>query len=245
MSEAPVALVTGGSRGIGRAICLELARSHAIVVNYRSAVDEAKATAAEIESIGGEAMIVQADVRRRSEVEAMFSEVEEAFGSVAVLVNNAGIRQDKLAVRLSEDDWEDVLSTTLSGAFFCARRALRSMIRERFGRIVNMASVAGLYGSPGQTNYSAAKAGLIGFTRSLAREVARKNITVNAVAPGLVETELTTSLGTTRYEEIVHEIPAGRAAAPHEIAAVASFLCTDAAGYVNGAVIVADGAMTA
>ena len=245
MSELPVALVTGGSRGIGRAICLELARSHAVVVNYRSAVDEAKATAAEIESIGGEALLVQADVRQRSEVESMFAEVEEAFGSMVVLVNNAGVRHDNLAVRLSQSDWDDVLSTTLDGAFFCTRRALRSMIRERFGRIINISSIAGLHGSPGQTNYSAAKAGLIGFTKSLAREVARKNITVNAVAPGLVETDLTTSLGATRYAELVREIPAGRAAAPQEIAAVAAFLCSDAAGYVNGAVLVADGAMTA
>lgn len=245
MSERRVALVTGGTRGIGRAICLELARSHALVVNYRSAVHDAKETATQIESAGGEAVLVKGDVSQRSSVEAMFTQAEEMLGPVEVLVNNAGIRHDGLAVRMSDDHWDDVIATDLTGAFYCARRALRSMIRQRWGRIVNVSSVAGLHGSAGQVNYSAAKAGLIGLTRSLAREVARKDITVNAVAPGLIETELTTSLDAARYEELVREVPAGRAGTPEEIAASVSFLCSDKAGYVNGAVLVADGAMTA
>jgi 3-oxoacyl-[acyl-carrier protein] reductase len=245
MSERRVALVTGGSRGIGRAICLELADSHALVVNYRSAVDEAKETVAQIENSGGEALLVQGDVRSRSSVESIFAEAEEALGPVEVLVNNAGIRRDGLMVRMSDDHWDDVIATDLTAAFYCARRGLRSMIRQRFGRIVNVSSVAGLHGSAGQANYSAAKAGLIGLTKSLAREVARKSITVNAVAPGLVETELTTSLDEARYADLVREIPAGRAGTPEEIAAAVSFLCSDNSGYINGAVLVADGAMTA
>ena len=245
MSERRVALVTGGSRGIGRAVCLELARDYALALNYNTSVEEAKATLSDIENGGGEGIVVQADVRDRAAVDEMFEETEEALGPVAVLVNNAGIRRDALAVRISDEDWDDVLATNLTGAFTCTRRALRSMIRQRFGRIVNVTSVAGVRGSAGQANYCAAKAGLIGLTRSLAREVARKNITVNAIAPGLVETELTTSLGSDSYAELVRKIPMGRAATPEEIAAAVSFLCSDAATYVNGAVLMADGAMTA
>ncbi|HYN37563.1 MAG TPA: 3-oxoacyl-ACP reductase FabG [Actinomycetota bacterium] len=245
MSERRVALVTGGSRGIGRAICLKLARSYAIAVNYNSSIEDAKQTVSQIESAGGEAILVQADVRHRSSVETMFEQTEESLGPVTVLVNNAGIRRDGLAVRISDDEWDDVLATNLTGAFSCARRALRSMIRHRFGRIVNISSVAGLRGNPGQANYCAAKAGLIGMTKSLAREVARKNITINAVAPGLVDTELTAALDPVLYADLIRDIPAGRAAAPEEIAAAVSFLCSESAGYVNGAVLVADGAMTA
>ena len=245
MPERRVALVTGGSRGIGRAICLELSRSFLMAVNFNSRVEDAKQTLSLIESSGGEAIAVQGDVRDRAAVEAMFDKTEESLGPVSALVNNAGIRRDALAVRTSDEDWDDVLATNLTGAFICTRRALRPMIRQRFGRVVNVASVAGVRGSAGQANYSAAKAGLIGLTRSLAKEVARKSITVNAVAPGLVETELTTSLDPSRYESLVQEIPAGRAAAPEEIAAAVSFLCSDSASYVNGAVLMADGAMTA
>ena len=241
----PVALVTGGSRGIGRAVCLELARSHAVAVNYRADADAAKETQSLIEQAGGEAIVVQGDVSDASSVEEVYRTTEEALGSISVLVNNAGIRRDNLAARMSDADWGEVLATDLSGAFMCARRALRSMIAGRYGRIVNVSSVAGVRGSAGQANYCAAKAGLIGLTRSLAREVAKKMITVNAVAPGLVETELTSSLDEERYAQLVDAIPAGRAAAPEEVAALIGFLCSPQASYVNGAVVVADGGMTA
>jgi 3-oxoacyl-[acyl-carrier protein] reductase len=240
-----VALVTGGSRGIGRAISLDLARTHSVAVNYNNGVEEAKETVAAIEDIGGEALLVQGDVAERSEVDAAFETVEDAFGPVTVLVNNAGVRRDTLTARMSDEDWNEVISIDLSGAFMCARRAIRSMISRGFGRIVNVSSVGGIRGVPGQANYCAAKAGLIGLTKSLAREVGRKNITVNAVAPGLVETELTTTLDEKRYAEIVREIPAGRAATPEEIAVIVAFLCSERAAYVNGAVVVADGGMTA
>jgi 3-oxoacyl-[acyl-carrier protein] reductase len=241
-----VALVTGGSRGIGRAICRALAaQGDAVAVNYRSGVEQAKETLALIESSGGEGIVVEGDVTRSAAVDAMFAQVEETLGPVTVVVNNAGIRRDGLAMRMSDADWQEVISTNLFGAFACSRRALRTMLRHGFGRIVNVASVAGVQGSPGQANYCAAKAGLIGLTKSLAREVARRNITVNSVAPGLVATELTTSLPEARWAELVHSIPAGRAGAPEEIGELVAFLCSKQAAYITGSVFVADGGMTA
>lgn len=240
------ALVTGGSRGIGRATSLALARrGFAVAVNYRTHPDEAKETLQEIERSGGEGIVVEADVRDAGEVEAMFARVEDAFGSVGVLVNNAGVRTDALGARMTLEQWSGVLDTNLTGAFVCTRRALRAMIRERWGRIVNVASVAALRGSPGQANYSAAKAGLVGLTRSLAREVARKNVTVNAIAPGLIQTDLTASLSADQRQRLVDEIPMGRAGRADEIAELAAFLSSDEAAYITGAVVVADGGMTA
>jgi 3-oxoacyl-[acyl-carrier protein] reductase len=244
MSEQ-VALVTGGSRGIGRAICLALARTHIVAVNHRESLEAAKETLASIHDAGGEGILVQADAGDSAQVEAMFAEVEDALGPVSVLVNNAGIRRDGLTMRMTDSDWDEVLRVNLFGAFACTRRALRSMIRAGNGRIVNVASVGGIQGSPGQANYCAAKAGLIGLTKAVAREVARKNVTVNAVAPGLIETELTTSLTAARYTELVDSIPAARAGQPEEVAALVAFLCSDQAAYLNGAILVADGAMTA
>lgn len=240
-----IALVTGGSRGIGRATCIELAATHLIAINYNLDADAAKETLAAVEDLGGEGVLVQGDVSDEAAVQKMFHEVEDALGPISVLVNNAGIRRDKLAGRMSPGDWNDVLEVNLSGAFHCTRRALRSMICRGFGRIVNVSSVAGLQGVPGQANYCAAKAGLIGLTKSLAREVGRKNVTVNTVAPGLIETDLTTSLDERRFEEIVCAVPVGRAGTPQEVAGVIAFLCSERAAYVNGAVVVADGGMTA
>lgn len=241
-----VALVTGGSRGIGRATSLALARrGFAVAVNYRTDAEEAKETLRAIEMIGAEGMVVEADVRDSDEVETMFARVEDSLGHLGVLVNNAGVRADALGARMSLDQWRSVLDTNLTGAFVCTKRALRAMVRERWGRIVNVASVAAMRGSPGQANYSAAKAGLIGLTRSLAREVARKNVTVNAVAPGLIHTDLTGSLTPEQRERLIDQIPMGRAGTAEEIAEVVAFLTSEEAAYITGAVVVADGGMTA
>jgi 3-oxoacyl-[acyl-carrier protein] reductase len=246
MVDRPVALVTGASRGIGRAIAIELARAgHPVAVNYSSDADSAKGSLQEIESAGGEGIVVQADVGSTDDVNRLFSETEQALGPVGVLVNNAGVRADGLALKMKDDAWERVIRTNLFGTFACCRRALKGMLRARYGRIVNVASVAALNGSPGQVNYAAAKAGVVGLTKTLAREVASKGITVNVVAPGIVETELTTSLSEDRYGALVGQVPQGRAGQPQDVAGLARFLCSDEAAYVTGGVFVVDGGMTA
>ena len=241
-----VALVTGASRGIGRAVALELAaRGHAVGVNYRSGAEEAKATLALIEERGGSGILAQADVSDPAEVGEMFATVRELLGPVTILVNNAGVRRDALALRMTDEQWLEVLATNLFGAFACSKRALRDMLKARWGRIVNVSSIAGLHGSKGQANYSAAKAGLIGLTKTLAVEVASKGVTVNVVAPGLVATELTLSLDEARYRALEESVPMGRAGTPDDVARTVGFLCSEEASYMSGAVLVTDGAMTA
>lgn len=241
-----VALVTGASRGIGRAVALELARAgDRVAVNYRARDHEAKETVRLIEDAGGAAISVQADVSNSDEVATCFGAIEEALGPVTVLVNNAGLRRDGLAISMGDPAWDEVVATCLSGTFYCSRAALRSMLGARYGRIVNLASVAGIRGSVGQANYAAAKAGVVGLTKTLAREVAAKNITVNAVAPGLIDTDLTADLDSNQREALIAQIPAKRAGSAHEVAALVAWLCSDAASYVTGSVICTDGGMSA
>ncbi len=239
-----VAFVTGGSRGIGSAVVRRLAaEGHRVAFCYAHDCDGASATAAEVAAAGGTAWPVQADVADADAVGAAFDAVEGTLGPVEILVNNAGITRDGLVARLSDDHWNEVLDVNLTGAFNTIRRAVPRMMRARFGRIVNVSSVVALAGGAGQANYAAAKAGLVGLTRAVARELAPRAITCNAVSPGLVVTELTRSLGDEWMESTTGRIPLRRAGTSEECAAAAAFLCSDGAGYVTGAVVPVDGGL--
>ena len=244
MAHEGCALVTGASRGIGAAIAKSLAaEGWPVGVNYRTDDEGAAAVVSEIEAAGGQAVSVQGDVVDPDAVEKLFAELEQRFGTVLVLVNNAGVRADGLSMQLEDDEWDHVLATNLSGAFRATRRALKGMMRARYGRVINIASVVGgVRGNAGQANYAASKAGLVGFTRTVAAEVARRGITVNAVAPGLVETELTDGIDQQRFLDAV---PARRAGTVDEIAACVRFLASDDAAYVTGTTLTVDGGLTA
>jgi 3-oxoacyl-[acyl-carrier protein] reductase len=236
------AFVTGASRGIGAAIAYGLAADGwAVGVGYNSARDAAERVVAEIEAAGGCALALGGDVVDRERIDDCFSALEQRFGPVLVLVNNAGVRADGLAPQLQDCDWDLVLDTNLTAAFRTTRRAVKPMLKARFGRIVNIASVVGLRANPGQANYAASKAGLIAMTKTVAAEVARRGVTVNAVAPGLIETDMTAELG----GELLSAIPARRAGTPEEVAACVRFLVSDAASYVTGSVLSVDGGMAA
>jgi 3-oxoacyl-[acyl-carrier protein] reductase len=241
-----IALVTGGSRGIGRAIARALAADgFTVAVNFVGNEGAAKDAVEAIASDGGQAITVQADVSDSSQVDALFDEVEERLGPVNVLVNNAGVRADGLALGMKDDAWRKVIDTNLFGTFACTRRALRPMLRARKGRIVNITSISGLHASPGQANYSAAKAGVIGLTKTVAAEVAGKGIFVNAVAPGLIATDLTAGLNDEQVEAIQGRVPAKRIGAPEDVASLVAWLCSERASYITGAVYTVDGGLTA
>jgi len=239
-----VALVTGASRGIGRSIAVLLAaRGHHVAVNYRTNAGAATEVVEAIEGTGGEALAVQADVSDADQVTAMFAAVEEHLGAVEVLINNAGVTRDGLLLRMQPEAWDEVLATDLRSAYLCSRAALRAMVKARWGRIVSIGSVSGVAGNAGQANYAAAKAGLIGFSKSLAKEVGSRGITVNVVAPGFIETDLTASLAATSAERLLENISLGRFGRPEEIASVVGYLASDEAGYITGQTIVVDGGL--
>lgn len=242
--EGRVALVTGGGRGIGRAIAVRLAKGGTrVAVSYRSNEASAHETAEMVREAGAECEIFKGDVASQEDVEALMKGVGEAFGPVEILVNNAGTTRDNLLMRMKDAEFDEVIATNLKGTYVCTRAVLRGMIRGRWGRIVNISSVVGLLGNAGQANYAASKAGIIGFTKSVAREVAGRGITANVVAPGYVETELTAGLPENIKEQIRGQVPVGRFGKPEEIAEVIAFLAGDGAAYVTGQTIAVDGGM--
>lgn len=239
-----VALVTGASRGIGRAIALKLAADgFSVAVNYASSADKAEAVVEQIRSDGGSAIAVKADVSDPDAIAAMLKTIEGELGPVTVLVNNAGITDDGLLLRMTPDQWDHVLSTNLRSVFLCTKAVLRGMIRAKSGRVINISSVSGVAGNAGQANYAASKAGVIGFTKSIAKEVGSRGITVNAVAPGFIATDMTDALGDTVTEAATEQISLGRLGEPEEVASVVGYLASDGASYITGQAIVVDGGL--
>ena len=238
------ALVTGGSRGIGKAVCLELARQGAnVAVNYAGRAQAAEEVAAACRELGVEAFAVQADVADAAAVDAMVKEVAARFGRVDILVNNAGITRDKLALQMKEEDFDAVLDTNLKGAFLCMKAVYRPMMKQRYGRIINLSSVVGLRGNAGQANYAASKAGLIGMSKSIAKELASRGGTVNAVAPGFIDTEMTAVLPEAAREALLKSIPMARLGQPEDVARAVAFFAAEESGYITGQVLCVDGGM--
>jgi len=240
--QSKVALVTGGSRGIGRAGSMKLAESgFRIAVNFRANEDAANEVVAMVENIGREAMAVRADVTDSQQVESMFKQVLDSWGRVDVLVNNAGIIHDSLLLRMTEEVWDEVINTNLKGAYYCTKSALKSMVRSRWGRIINIVSVVGIEGNIGQSNYAASKGALIAFSKSIAKEVASRNITVNSVAPGYIATEIVEVLTPEVRDLILSRIPQNRFGSSEDVANVINFLASDDASYITGETIRVDG----
>jgi 3-oxoacyl-[acyl-carrier protein] reductase len=244
MLNGKVALVTGASRGIGRAIALHLAESGAdVVVNYAGSENAAAEVVAQIEALGRKAIKCRADVSSMQEADVLVKMTIEVFGKIDILVNNAGITRDNLIMRMKEEEFDQVISTNLKGVFNCIKAVTRPMMKQRSGRIINISSVVGVLGNPGQANYVAAKAGVIGLTKATARELASRGITVNAVAPGFIETDMTDKLTSELRENMLKSIPLERLGQPEEIAKVVRFLCTDDSSYMTGQTLHVDGGM--
>lgn len=240
----PAALVTGGGRGIGRAICLALAKAgFDLCINYAAGSSAAEQTAEECRGLGVQAVVLQADVTNPAECQNLVEKAAGTLGRLDVLVNNAGVNADKLILRMQEADFDKVIDTNLKGAFFCCKAACKLMMRQRYGRIINISSVVGLHGNAGQSNYAASKAGLIGLTKSLAKEFAARGVTVNAVAPGFIETDMTAAMPEAAKAAALAAVPAGRIGHADEVAAAVAFLAGSQAAYITGQVLCVDGGM--
>ena len=238
------ALVTGGSRGIGRAVCLELARQGAnVAINYAGSAQAAEEVAQACRELGVEAFAIQANVADAAAVDAMVKEVITRFGRIDILVNNAGITKDKLALQMKEEEFDAVLDTNLKGAFLCMKAVYRPMMKQRYGRVVNLTSVVGLRGNPGQANYAASQAGLIGMSKSIAKELASRGVTVNLVAPGFIDTDMTAALPEAARTALLSSIPMARLGQPEDVARAVAFFASENAGYITGQVLCVDGGM--
>ncbi|KGR87576.1 3-oxoacyl-[acyl-carrier-protein] reductase [Lysinibacillus odysseyi] len=238
------AVVTGGSRGIGRAICIELAKQGAnIVVNFSGSEAKAAEVVKEIEALGPKAVAIQANVADSTAVESLMKQALEAFGTIDILVNNAGITRDNLLMRMKEQEWDDVIDTNLKGVFLCTKAVTRQMMKQRAGRIINISSIVGVAGNPGQANYVAAKAGVIGLTKTTAQELASRNILVNAIAPGFITTEMTDALPEEIKETMLKQIPLAKLGQPEDIAKAVVFLASDSANYITGQTLHIDGGL--
>ena len=238
------ALVTGGSRGIGKAIALQLGKSFNVVVGYSSSKDSGDKVVAEIINSGGTASPVEIDVTNIESIENAFTTIEKEYGGVDVLVNNAGITKDNILPRLKEDDWNDVIDTNLSGSYRTSQRAIKHMMKSKWGRIVYISSIVGMMGNQGQANYAASKAGLIGLSKSIAKEMGSRNITSNVIAPGYIETDMTAFLTDEQKDNIIEQLSIKRIGKPEDIANIVSFLCSDESEYITGQVISVDGGIT-
>ncbi len=238
------ALVTGGSRGIGKAIALELGKSFNVIVGYSSSKDSGEEVVEEIVKSGGTASTVEINVTNIESIEKAFTAIEKEYGGVDVLVNNAGITKDNILPRLKEDDWNDVIDTNLSGSFRTSQRAIKHMMKSKWGRIVYISSIVGMMGNQGQANYAASKAGLIGLSKSIAKEMGSRNITSNVIAPGYIDTDMTAFLTDEQKDNIIEQLSVKRIGKPEDIANIVSFLCTNESEYITGQVISVDGGIT-
>ncbi len=242
--EGQVAIVTGASRGIGRSIALTLAEAGAnLVLNYAGNEERARQVLNEVEALGRKAIIVKANIAKSNEVDILIQQTIDTFGKIDILVNNAGITRDNLVMRMKEEEWDDVIETNLKGVYLCSKAVTRTMMKQRYGRIINISSVVGVLGNAGQANYVAAKAGVIGLTKSMARELASRNITVNAVAPGFIETDMTSTLTDEVRTGLMGQIPLARLGKPEDVARVVKFLASPDADYMTGQTLHVDGGM--